>query len=53
MSLKLIRRISRSGRGLVLRIPRDIERALNLKAGDYVQIWLEEDIIKIKKITPE
>jgi len=38
---------------LVLRIPKDIERALKLKAGDYIQIWVEEEIIKIKKISPE
>jgi len=41
MALKLRRKLSESGRSLVLRIPKDIERSLNLKAGDEVDMWVE------------
>jgi AbrB family looped-hinge helix DNA binding protein len=41
MSLKLRRTISRSGRGLVLRIPKDVENTLELKEGQEVDIWVE------------
>ena len=50
MSLKLRRTISESGRSLVLRIPKDIERFLSLKAGDEVDIWVENGKIIIEKI---
>jgi antitoxin MazE len=41
LSLKLRRKISESGRTLALRIPKDIERSLKLKAGDEIDIWVE------------
>ena len=50
MALKLRRKISESGRSLVLRIPKDIERTINLNNGDEVDIWLEENQIIIKKV---
>lgn len=37
--LKLHRNISRSGRGLVLRIPSDVEKGLKLKEGKAVSIF--------------
>ena len=40
MSLKLRRKVSMSGRSLVLRIPRDIERMLNLSEDTEVDIWI-------------
>ena len=36
--LKLHRSLSRSGRGLVLRIPSDLEKELKLKAGEEIAI---------------
>ncbi|MBI1973638.1 YgiT-type zinc finger protein [Candidatus Micrarchaeota archaeon] len=36
--LKLYRKLSEAGRGIVLRIPSDIERQLNLKPGEEVAI---------------
>ena len=36
--LKLHRSLSKSGRGLVLRIPSDLEKDLKLKSGEYVSI---------------
>ncbi len=36
--LKLRRRLSRSGRGTVLRIPADIERALGLRGDEEVSV---------------
>jgi len=36
--MKLHRSLSRSGRGLVLRIPSDLESELNLRAGESVAI---------------
>jgi antitoxin component of MazEF toxin-antitoxin module len=48
-SLKLIRKISESGRSLVLRIPRDVERALEWKDSDNVQIWIENGVMMVKK----
>lgn len=50
MSLKLKRRLSESGRTLVLRIPKDIERALGLKAGSEVHIWIEKGKIFIERV---
>lgn len=50
MSLKLRRTLSESGRTLVLRIPKDIERALSLKAGNEVFIWVENEKIIIEPI---
>lgn len=48
MSLKLKRTLSESGRTLVLRIPKDIERTLELKAGTQVDIWVEKGKIVIE-----
>ena len=50
MSLKLKRTLSESGRTLVLRIPRDIERSLSLKAGNGIYIWVENKKIIIEPI---
>jgi AbrB family looped-hinge helix DNA binding protein len=50
MTLRLRRKISESGRSLVLRIPKDIERTLQLKAGDAIDIWVEEGNILIQPI---
>lgn len=36
--LKLYRKISKSARGMVLRIPSDIERNLKIKGGEEVAI---------------
>jgi len=41
MTLKLTRTLSYSGRSLVLRIPKDVEKTLKLKPGQKVQIWIE------------
>ena len=49
MALKLKRTLSESGRSLVLRIPKDIERSLSLKAGDSVHLWVEDGKIVISK----
>jgi len=51
MSLKLRRTISRSGRGLVLRIPKDVEYTLKLKAGQEVQVWLDKGRIIIEPVS--
>lgn len=50
MSLKLKRTISESGRTLVLRIPKDIERVLDLKAENEVYIWVESGKIIIEPV---
>lgn len=50
MSLKLQRTLSESGRSLVLRIPKDIERTLGLKPGSEVHIWVEKGKIIIEPI---
>lgn len=50
MSLKLKRRLSESGRTLVLRIPKDVERVLSLKAGSEIHIWVEKGKIIIEPI---
>jgi len=47
MSLKLKRTLSESGGSLVLRIPKDIERSLSLKAGNEIHIWVEDGKIII------
>jgi antitoxin component of MazEF toxin-antitoxin module len=48
MSLKLKRTLSESGRTLVLRIPKDIERSLSLKAGNEIYIWVENGKIVVE-----
>ena len=50
MSLKLRRTISISGRGLVLRIPKDVENTLGLKEGQEVEIWVDEGKIIIEPL---
>jgi len=50
MSLRLKRTLSESGRTLVLRIPKDIERLLSLKAGCEVYIWVENGKIILQPI---
>jgi len=49
--LRLRRRVSYSGRSLVIRIPKDIERVLSIKEGEEVEIYPEgKDKIIIEKI---
>ena len=50
MSLKLKRTISESGGSLVLRIPKDVERLLSLKAGSDIYIWVENGKIVIDPV---
>jgi len=50
MGLRLRRTLSKSGRSLVLRIPKDIERILNLQPGQTVEIWVEDEKIIIRKV---
>jgi AbrB family looped-hinge helix DNA binding protein len=50
MSLKLRRTLSESGRTLVLRIPKDIQRTLGLRAGNEVHISVEKGKIIIEPI---
>ncbi len=50
-SLKLKRTLSESGRTLVLRIPKDIERSLLLKLGNEVYIWVENGKIIVEPIS--
>ena len=51
MSLKLRRKISRSGRGLNLRIPTDIARALDIDEDSEVLIWIEGTKIIVELAT--
>lgn len=50
MSLKLRRKLSISGRSLVLRIPRDIERMLNLSKETSVDIWVENGQVIVEPL---
>jgi len=49
MSLRLKRNISKSGRGLVIRIPKDVERALDLNPDSEVWIWVEDSRMIVEK----
>ena len=49
MGLRLRRRLTESGRTLTLRVPKDIERYLNWKAGDYVEIYTKEGTMIVQK----
>jgi len=49
MGLRLRRRLTESGRTLTLRVPKDIERTLNWKAGDYVEIYTKDDAMVVQK----
>ena len=50
MALKLRRKLSQSGRSLVLRIPRDVERMLNLSEETKVNIWIENNRIIVEPL---
>jgi len=50
MALTLRRKLSQSGRSLVIRIPRDIERTLKLSEDTEVDIWLENGRIIVKPL---
>jgi antitoxin component of MazEF toxin-antitoxin module len=50
MQLRLRRKFSRSGRTLVLRIPKDIEEQLHLNEATEVFIWIENNKIVIEPI---
>lgn len=51
MSLKLRRKISRSGRGLNLRVPSDIAKALEIDEDSEVLIWIENTRMIVEKAT--
>jgi len=48
-ALRLTRKLSESGRSLVLRVPRDIEKVLQWKDKDEVQIWIENGVMLVTK----
>jgi antitoxin component of MazEF toxin-antitoxin module len=50
MGLRLRRTLSLSGRSLVFRIPKDVEKTLNLKPGQSVEIWIEDHKIVVNPI---
>ena len=50
LQLKLRRKFSRSGRTLVLRVPKDIENQLNLTEKTEVYIWIEDGRIIMEPI---
>ena len=49
MSLKLRRKISESGRGLTLRVPADIAKALEISSTSEVLIWIEDTRMIVEK----
>ena len=53
MQLRLRRKFSRSGRTLVLRIPKDIEQQLGLTETTEVFIWIENGRIMMEPIKIE
>ena len=53
MQLRLKRKFSRSGRTLVLRIPKDVEEQLHLNEATEVFIWIENNRIIIEPIKIE
>ena len=50
VSLKLKRKLSKSGNSLVLRIPKDIENQLGLTKDTQVFIWVENGRIVLEPI---
>lgn len=50
MSVKLRRTLARSGGSLVLRIPKDIERIMDVKAEQEVDTWIENNRIVIELV---
>ena len=53
MGLRLRRRLTESGRTLTLRVPKDVERSLNWKAGDYVEIYIKDDTMIVQNVKDE
>jgi len=49
MSLKLKHKAVRSGGSLRILIPRVICEDLGIKEGDILEIWIEEDVIHMRK----
>ena len=48
--LKLVRKLSKSGRSLILRIPKDIERSLKLTKNTRIKIWIRRKKVIIETI---
>ena len=49
MGLRLKRSVSKSGRGLVLRIPADVVKALKFTEDSEVWIWIEDNRMIVEK----
>jgi antitoxin component of MazEF toxin-antitoxin module len=49
MSLRIKRKLSQSGKGLVIRIPAEIVRALQYTNKNEVWIWIDEGRVIIEK----
>ncbi len=45
---RLRRKLGKVGKALVLRIPKDVQDQMGLKAGDYVDIYTTKDEVRIK-----
>lgn len=46
----LTKNITQCGNSLAIYIPKDFEKQLNLKKGEKVQVWLQDDEIVVKPI---
>ena len=45
-----LKNITQCGNNLAVYIPKDFEKQLNLKKGEKIQVWLQDDEIVIKPI---
>jgi len=46
----LTKNITQCGNSLAIYIPKDFEKQLNLKKGEKVQVWLQDDEIVVKPV---
>lgn len=45
---RLRRKLGKVGEALILRIPKDIQEQMNLKAGDYVDLYTTKNEVRMK-----
>ena len=48
--LALHRKLSSDGRNLIFRIPKEIERALQLTGNDKVNVWVDGNKVMVEKV---
>lgn len=51
MGIKITQKVSRSGQAAIIIIPKKIRDMLNIEFGDYIQVDISQEVIKLKDNT--